>query len=646
MEADAIRMFRQLRLIYNVPPSLDNNEDRVKFLSRKLRDGKLLCELLDVLIPRCFAKNGIRFHKSEQALRHSEYQCSENINWFLDILNKEFKISEKFPVSAVYDCTDIYSVLKVLAKISQHETAHKKDITPFFCDDDSDLEIYDSMSPIIQHNLDSNVPLSPNGNWTQDTRYDDDTDAIYGMLVGTNDAGEGDEVHYDDDLMTPVTPTSGYHNEAEVENENLGDAIYHLPNQKKRERDWIIKEIVDTEWKYITNLKAIIDHFKTPLSQGLLSPLEIRKIFLNIEDLYATHLDFHEKLKLTMEQRFETRKISVPFKVKKDKFSHYAEYLLGIDDAEALLDKVLSSNDRVADVIDAGVEKATEHKFKLIELIKLPMQRILRYPLIVERLMKASGKDHTDYRELTTVLDDLVDLNQYINQTKADMQQTIKPMMEFQALINASKMNISMVPSISVLGRFLADQNVLKWSDNDRITYKPSQFSAIRVMVFNTHFMAMQISITKRHVEKIIWIKPIEMVQVSDVKVKQGVLNTLFGRQEYQLSVLSKNHGHSPQTLTFKDEKKANLLRKSILDAKSSLLAGRDRDGVIVYRLADVPKLEGVLPQCCRTNCRKLFHGIKMQGYQSLANPRIFVHRKCLEAVINQGRFQTFSLIG
>ena len=53
-----------------------------------------------------------------------------------------------------------------------------------------------------------------------------------------------------------MTPASGYHNEAEIENENLGDAIYHLPNQKKRERDWIIKEIVDTEWKYITNLKG------------------------------------------------------------------------------------------------------------------------------------------------------------------------------------------------------------------------------------------------------------------------------------------------------------------------------------------------------------------------------------------------------
>ena len=170
--------------------------------------------------------------------------------------------------------------------------------------------------------------------------------------------------------------------------------------------------MTDWEWNY----QAIIDHFKTPLSQGLLSPLEIRKIFLNIEDLYATHLDFHDKLKLTMEQRFETRKISVPFKaqfvflphfwdrvsttdfwtfwkVKKDKFSHYAEYLLGIDDAEALLEKVLSSNDRVAAVVDAGVEKATEHKFKLIELIKLPMQRILRIVLLVSKVDQIDQSD-------------------------------------------------------------------------------------------------------------------------------------------------------------------------------------------------------------------------------------------------------------
>ena len=106
----------------------------------------------------------------------------------------------------IYHTFGHYRVYRTLIlKFYQHETAHIKEITPFFCDDDCDLEIYDSMSPIIQHNLDSNVPLSPNGYWAQETCYDDDTDAIYGMLVGTNDAGEGDEVHYGDDLMMPVS---------------------------------------------------------------------------------------------------------------------------------------------------------------------------------------------------------------------------------------------------------------------------------------------------------------------------------------------------------------------------------------------------------------------------------------------------------
>ena len=57
---------------------------------------------------------------------------------------------------------------------------------------------------------------------------------------------------------------------------------------------------------------------------------------------------------------------------------------------------MLSSNDRVAAVVDAGVEKATEHKFKLIELIKLPMQRILRIVLIIQG-SEMGLTDYTDF---------------------------------------------------------------------------------------------------------------------------------------------------------------------------------------------------------------------------------------------------------
>ena len=45
--------------------------------------------------------------------------------------------------------------------------------------------------------------------------------------------------------------------------------------------------------------------------------------------------------------------------------------------------------------------------------------------------------------------------------------------------------------------------------------------------------------------------------------------------------------------------------------------------------------MKGVLPQCARQACRKLFHGVRMQGYQSTVNKRIFVHYECLDAVIS-----------
>ena len=40
------------------------------------------------------------------------------------------------------------------------------------------------------------------------------------------------------------------------------------------------------------------------------------------------------------------------------------------------------------------------------------------------------------------------------------------------------------------------------------------------------------------------------------------------------------------------------------------------------------------MPQCARVKCRKLFHGVRMQGYQCVQKPRIFVHYECLKAVI------------
>ena len=74
---------------------------------------------------------------------------------------------------------------------------------------------------------------------------------------------------------------------------------------------------------------------------------------------------------------------------------------------------------------------------QLKELLLLPMQRVLRYPLIIENLMKCSGQNHSDYKQLTVALDGVRDLNMHINQTKADMEDTIRPLQKLEKLIKA-----------------------------------------------------------------------------------------------------------------------------------------------------------------------------------------------------------------
>ena len=66
--------------------------EKLKFIAHKLRDGKLLCDLLVKLDPGCFSRNKIRYIKSHEHLRMSEFNCSQNINWFLQILDREFQI--------------------------------------------------------------------------------------------------------------------------------------------------------------------------------------------------------------------------------------------------------------------------------------------------------------------------------------------------------------------------------------------------------------------------------------------------------------------------------------------------------------------------------------------------------------------------
>ena len=124
---------------------------------------------------------------------------------------------------------------------------------PFVITSSND-DIYHSMSN--EPDLSDMVPV-------QEEDYDEGTVDIYSDLLGvgaSQERGYNDD-YYDDGMNEEVMVRSShsYHNDNNdvvYDEPHIEQPLYHAPGQAKRERDYIITEIVETEMKYLQSLKG------------------------------------------------------------------------------------------------------------------------------------------------------------------------------------------------------------------------------------------------------------------------------------------------------------------------------------------------------------------------------------------------------
>ena len=461
---------------------------------------------------------------------------------------------------------------------NKHPKAIEKGVKSFrFTSSEKDDELYSTMSSKVQEmNIEVYSPTDTSIRLTQSVTYsyDDNSEDIYGMLCG-------------DELSQPVPANTnnnrGYRNDTQDDfdgQSSFEDEIYGT--QPSTTRDYIIQEIIEIDAKYIKQLKVIIESFKQPLTP-ILPPPSIKRIFQNIQDLYETHIELHAMLQKIGEQRTERRIISKPFKAYKDRFAMYAQYLLGLEDAETEIEKVRQTNPQAAQLLQ-DARQHVEFNFELNELLKLPMQHILRYPLTVKRLAEKSGESHRDYRDLMEVLADLEDLNKYINETKKDILSTINPVRNLQELIRKSPSVHIDAGELETYGCMLLDEMLTKWKNGESKEYKQSNTQGIRMIVFTT--FTLTLGMKGDIIERVIFSSPIwEMGHITEVKTK----TSLFGNKSYYIEI-SPNRGQRQQ-LFVPTEARARKLHQTLVEANKKYTAGFDQNGICLYKISDVPQV-------------------------------------------------------
>ncbi|XP_078216479.1 proto-oncogene vav isoform X2 [Callithrix jacchus] len=358
-------------------------------LAQALRDGVLLCQLLNNLLP-----HAINLREVNLRPQMSQFLCLKNIRTFLSTCCEKFglKRSELFEAFDLFDVQDFGKVIYTLSALSWTQIAQNRGIVPFPTEEESvgDEDIYSGLSDQI------------------DDTVEEDED-LYDCVE--NEEAEGDEIY--EDLMR-------------------SEPVCMPPKMTEYDkRCCCLREIQQTEEKYTDTLGSIQQHFMKPL-QRFLKAQDIEIIFINIEDLLRVHTHFLKEMKEALATPGAANLYQVFIKYK-ERFLVYGRYCSQVESASKHLDHVAAAREDVQMKLEECSQRANNGRFTLRDLLMVPMQRVLKYHLLLQELVKHT-QEAMEKDNLRLALDAMRDLAQCVNEVKRD-NETLRQITNFQLSI-------------------------------------------------------------------------------------------------------------------------------------------------------------------------------------------------------------------
>ncbi|XP_016894058.1 guanine nucleotide exchange factor VAV2 isoform X15 [Cynoglossus semilaevis] len=357
-------------------------------LAQALRDGVLLCQMLHNLSPGSVDLKEINFRP-----QMSQFLCLKNIRTFLKVCHDKFGLrnSELFDPFDLFDVRDFGKVISALSRISHHSIAQNKGIRPFPSEDTAlnEDDVYRSLEELADE-------------------HDLGEDDIYDCVPCEDD---GDDI-YEDIIRVEVRQPM------------------KMGMTEDDKRNCCLVEIQETEAKYYKTLEDIEKNYMIPLRQ-VLSPQDMEAIFVNLEDVIKVHFALLRAIDLNMVSGgSDLGKIFLDFK---ESLLIYGQYCSHMENAQKTLDELMATREDVRIKVEECTMKVQEGKFKLQDLLVVPMQRVLKYHLLLKELLSHST-DRPERQQLKEALEAMQDLAMYINEVKRD-NETLKKISEFQSSI-------------------------------------------------------------------------------------------------------------------------------------------------------------------------------------------------------------------
>ncbi|ELT92323.1 hypothetical protein CAPTEDRAFT_210786 [Capitella teleta] len=208
------------------------------------------------------------------------------------------------------------------------------------------------------------------------------------------------------------------------------------------ERRKAIQEIVETEKNFYRSLVTLRDEFYAPLkSSGLLSPDQLSSVFSNLHELVSISKQFRRQLsdslslaikrgdmvntsfKLAYQslvrfdrQDYVTVLIGRPFLESSSMLLAFETYCTQQSSAQSLLEQLMDEKNLLRLFLEESLkENEALRRMDLKTFLMVPVQRIMKYPLLLARLLKMTPKSHLDYKAIVKAKSRMEEILEHIN---------------------------------------------------------------------------------------------------------------------------------------------------------------------------------------------------------------------------------------
>ncbi|XP_028932175.1 rho guanine nucleotide exchange factor 38 [Ornithorhynchus anatinus] len=240
---------------------------------------------------------------------------------------------------------------------------------------------------------------------------------------GTLRRSQSDRTEYNQKLQEKMTPQNGPSAPATLTHEEQEQQIRKMMAKRSK----IIKELIQTEKDYLNDLELCIREVVQPLRSKQIDRFDVDGLFSNIESVRqvsAKLLSMLENATTDVEPAMQVIG-EVFLQIRGQLEDIYKTYCYQHDEAHTVLESYEKEEELkqhlrycVQSLKKIYMEEGKPNLLDMGSLMIKPIQRVMKYPLLLCELRNSTPPSHPDYRALEEAFAAVKDINVNINELK------------------------------------------------------------------------------------------------------------------------------------------------------------------------------------------------------------------------------------